>query len=153
MNDDVGADAIVRQLCALELDINRDRAAGKAVEKKVSLFNDMLGDLKLKPSQRKDDVDTVTANTPLGVWLLKYENERPLPEIDDDLKDVNGIRKYVFTWMGHLCKMLGVKNAYSKLYEDEISKLRVEKPEYDGDDEELMMESMDESGGDDDAGI
>ena len=75
----------------------------------------------------------------MGVWLLKYENKRPLPEIDDDLKDVNGVRKYVFTWLGHVCKMLGKKNGFSKLYESEIQRLRVEKPEYDDEDDEDMM--------------
>ena len=41
--------------------------------------------------------------------------------------------------MGHLCKMLGVKNGYTKLYDEEIDRLRVEKPEYDGDDDEALM--------------
>ena len=58
------------------------------------------------------------------------------------MKDVNGIRKYVFTWMGHLCKMLGLKNGYAKLYEDEIERLRVNRPEYDGDDDEAFMNRL-----------
>ena len=35
--------------------------------------------------------------------------------------------------------MLGVKNGYTKLYDEEIDRLRVEKPEYDGDDDEALM--------------
>ena len=94
----------------------------------------------MKPGQKKqEDADAALTNTPLGVWLYRYENKRPLPEVDEELKDVNGIRKYVFTWMGHLCKMLGLKNAYSQLYEDEIARLRVDKPEYDGDDDKLLF--------------
>ena len=80
----------------------------------------------------------------MGVWLYRFENERPLPDEYDESK----ILKYIFTWMGHLCKMLGVKgNKYTKLYEDEIAKYAVEKPEYDGDDEDSfldMLESTDE---------
>ena len=137
---DIGTEAIIRQICSIEIDINRDRAAGRNVEKSIAAFNQLLGSANLKPVQRKqDDVDASLAEVPMGVWLYRYENERPLPEIDDDLKDVNGMRKYVFTWMGHLCKMLGLKNAYSQLYEDEIAKYSVEKPEYDGDDDESFF--------------
>lgn len=140
---DIGTEAIIRQICSLELDINRDRAAGRSVEKSVNALNTLLGSMNLKPVQKKqDEADLGLASTPLGVWLHRYENERPLPEIDNDLKDVNGIKKYVFTWMGHLCKMLGLKNAYSDLYEDEIERLRVLRPEYDGDDDELVMSEL-----------
>lgn len=144
---DRGTEAIIRQICSLELDINRDRAAGRSVDKSINALNTLLGSANLKPVQkRQDDLDSSLNSTPLGVWLYRYENMRPLPEIDDELKDVNGLRKYVFTWMGHLCKMLGIKNAYSQMYEDEIARLRVEKPEYDGDDDETFLtEYMEES--------
>lgn len=137
---DIGTEALIRQICPLELDINRYRAAGRDVDKLVANLDKLIGSAGLKPGQKKqDDADTSLTNTPLGVWLYRYENKRPLPEVDEDLKDVNGIRKYVFTWMGHLCKMLGLKNAYSQLYEDEIARLSVAKPEYDGDDDELLF--------------
>lgn len=143
MELDIGTEALIRQICSLELDINRDRSAGRSVEKSVTALNTLLGSANLKPVQKKqEDADSAVSNTPLGVWLYRYENERPLPEIDDDLKDVSGIKKYIFTWMGHLCKMLGIKNTYSKMYEDEISRLRVEHPEYDGDDDETMMSEV-----------
>lgn len=136
---DIGTEALIRQICSLELDINRDRAAGRSVEKSVTALNTLLGSANLKPVQkRNDDADMSLVNTPMGVWLYRYENERPLPEVDDDLKDVNKIKKYIFTWMGHLCKMLGLKNSYAKLYEDEIARFKVEHPEYDGDDDETI---------------
>ena len=149
---DVGTEALIRQICSTELDINRSRAAGKDVDKQVTVLNNLIGSANLKPTQRKEDLDSSTANTPLGVWLYRYENERPLPEIDDDMKDVNGIRRYCFTWLGHVCKMLGIKNGYSQLYEDEVARLRVERPEYDGDDDEAFMTDLmtEDSGGDDD---
>lgn len=138
---DFGTESIVKQICALELDIVRDRANGKPVDKSLNALNTLLGSAALKPTQKKsDDLDAANANTPLGVWLYRYENKRPLPDIDDEFKDVNKIRRYVFTWMGHLCKMLNLKNGYSKLYEEEVEKYRVEKPSYDGDDEELFEE-------------
>lgn len=144
---DIGTEALIRQICSLELDINRDRAAGRSVDKSVTALNALLGSANLKPVQKKkDDADVALANTPLGVWLYRYENERPLPEVDEDLKDVNKLKKYIFTWMGHLCKMLGVKNSYSQMYEDEIERLKVELPEYDGDDDMLMPEHFGEDG-------
>ncbi len=140
---DIGTEALIRQICSLELDINRDRAAGRSVDKSVTALNTLLGSANLKPVQKKqDENDTTLANTPLGVWLYRYENHRPLPEIDDDLKDTNRLMKYIFTWMGHLCKMLGIKNTYSQMYDSEIARLRVEHPEYDGDDDETMVSDI-----------
>ena len=49
--------------------------------------------------------------------------------------------------MGHVLRMLGKKNGYEKMYQDEIDRLRVEKPEYDGDDDEILLTAyMEESG-------
>lgn len=142
----LGAKTIIRQICSIELDINRDRADGKSVDKLVNTLNTLLGSANLKPTQRKDvALEEELSGTPLGVWLWRYENKRPLPEIDESLKDVNRIKKYVFTWMGHLCKMLGVKNGYTKMYEAEVERLRVEMPEYDDDeDEDLLINAYSE---------
>lgn len=54
--------------------------------------------------------------------------------------------------MGHLCKMLNIKNTFTRLYEEEVERLRVEKPEYEDEDEEtLLIDSYSESeSGDDD---
>lgn len=148
---DVGTEALLRQICIMEIAINRDLAEGRAIDKNVNALNNLLGSASLKPAQKKEDMnaDAALASTPLGVWLYRYEQKRPLPEVDDDMKDVNGIRKYVFTWMGHLCKMLGLKNGYSELYEKEVERLRVEKPEYNGDDDEAFMSRLFEEGEDD----
>lgn len=135
---DIGTEALIRQICNLEITINQDRALGKPIDKHVNALNTLLGSASLKPAQKKqEDVDAALSNTPLGVWLYRYENKRPLPELDEEFKDVNGIKRYIHTWVtGHLAKMLGLKNYYSKMYEDEISKYTVERPEYDDDDED-----------------
>ncbi len=138
---DAGTDALIRQICSLEMDINKARASGKSVDKSVTALNALIGSIT-KMQKKQDDTDSSVNDTPLGVWLYRYENLRPLPEIDDDLKDVNHVKRYVFTWMGHLCKMLGLKNGYTRMYEDEINRLRVDKPEYDGDDDEAFYAEM-----------
>lgn len=134
---DIGSEALIRQICNLEVTIAKDSASGRSIDKSVNSLNTLLGSLNLKPTQRKnEDMETELSSTPMGVWLYRYENKRPLPEIE---KDDNYIKKYIFTWMGHLCKMLGVKNGYTRLYEEEVNRLRVAKPEYDDEDDETVL--------------
>lgn len=148
---DIGTEAIIKQICSLELDINRDRAAGRAVDKNINALNTLLGSGNFKPTQKKDDADASIDNTPFGVWIRRWENQRPVPEPDPELQDVDGIVRYISIWfLGHLCKMLGIKNTYCKLYEDELAKLRIERPEYDDEDDETMFNDIfgaSESGG------
>lgn len=131
---DVTKEALIRQICNLELDINRDRQAGKSIDKNVTVLNNLVGKI-----MDKDDASGVQLmNTPLGVWLYRYENQKPLPKLDKTLSE-NKIKKYIFTWMGHLCKMLGIKNGYMKLYEEEIERLKVNRPEFEDEDEEDLL--------------
>ena len=145
---DIGSEILIRQICNLEVNISRDTAAGRSIDKSVNSLNTLLGSLNLKPAQRKnDELDAEISSTPLGVWIYRFENKRPLPEDDSP----NKIKKYIFTWMGHLAKMLGLKNAYTKLYEEEVERLRVEKPEYaDDDEEDLLIDVYSEEDGDSD---
>lgn len=137
---DVGGEILLRQICNLEIDINRDRAAGKAVDKNINALNTLLGSAMLKPVQKKEDADTSATNTPYGVWIWRFENEEPIPDPDPQFKDVDNIVRYITTWFyGHTCKMVGVKNFFSSLYDKAISKLRVKRPELrDADDEEVF---------------
>lgn len=153
---DIGTEALVRQICSLELDINRDRVAGKSVDKNVNALNNLLGSANLKPTQKKEGTDSTAENTPFGVWIRKWETQRPIPEPDPELQDVDGIIKYILTWLyGHLAKMFNIKNARTQLYDDEINRLRVIHPEYEDEDDEDMLydifgNSSEEFGGDSD---
>lgn len=150
---DIGTEAIIRQICSLELDINRDRAAGRSVDKSVTALNTLLGSASLKPAQKKDISDAGIDNTPFGVWIQRWENQRPIPEPDPELEDVDGIIRYISIWyFGHLCKMLGIKNSYCKLYEDELAKMRIERPEYDDEDDETMFNDIFGNNSDEDTG-
>ena len=150
---DIGTEAIIRQICSLELDINRDRAAGRSVDKSVTALNTLLGSASLKPAQKKDTSDAGIDNTPFGVWIQRWENQRPIPEPDPELEDVDGIIRYISIWyFGHLCKMLGIKNSYCKLYEDELAKMRIERPEYDDEDDETMFNDIFGNNSDEDTG-
>lgn len=140
---DVGTEALIRQICSLELDINRDRIAGKSVDKSVNALNNLLGSANLKPTQQKADGDSAQENTPFGVWIRRWETQRPVPDPDPELEDVDGIIRYISIWfLGHLCKMLGIKNTYCRLYEEEIAKMRVDRPEYEDEDDETLFNDI-----------
>lgn len=146
---DVGTEALIRQICNLEIDINRDRAAGKSIDKSVNALNNLLGSAQLKP-EKKDDLDAAMANTPFGVWINKWENKRPIPDPKPEWKDAKGIIKMTSSFfLGHLAKMLGMKNVYSSLYEREMERLSVQFPEYAGeDDDTFIADVFSEEGGD-----
>lgn len=138
---DRGSISLFKQICILEETIARDAAAGRAVDKNMNTLNTLLGSANLKPVQKKDDVAGGSVDaSPMGVWIRRFENERPIPEPDPELRDVDKIVRYIQVFfLGHLAKMLGKTTVYSKMYEDEIARLRVESPdmsrEYDDDEE------------------
>ena len=140
---DIGTEALIRQICSLELDINRDRAAGRAVDKSVNALNTLLGSASLKPAQKKSDSDSSLYNTPMGVWIDRFEYKRPIPDAETE-ETKNYLTKYILSWFsGHLSKMFGVKNANTKLYEEEIAKYRVSRPDFDDDsDDDLMYDIL-----------
>lgn len=143
-NFDIGEEALIRQICNLEIDINHDRAAGKSIDKNVNTLNTLLGSANLKPTQKKDDgADAELDNMPFGVGIRKWENTRPIPEPDPELQDVDGIVRYITVWfLGHLCHMVGIKNTYCKLYEEEMERLRVTAPEFEDEDDETLFDHM-----------
>jgi hypothetical protein len=134
---DIGEEALLRQICSLEIDINRDRASGKSVGNNMSTLNTLIGSMNLKPTQRKEaEAEAEADMTPLGVLLKKWEDKEPVPEPDDDFKDVDGIIKYISTWFfGHLCEMLHRDGPYKDAYNEELAKYTVERPEYGDEDE------------------
>lgn len=135
--------SLYKQICILEATINRDSAQGRAIDKNVNALNTLLGSMNLKPAQKKDDVDSATESTPFGVWIKRWENTKPIPEPDPEFQDVDGIVRYISIWfLGHLCKMLGIRNTYCKLYEDEIARMRIERPQYEDDDDETVFNDI-----------
>lgn len=146
---DIGTEVIIRQICNLEIEINKGRTTGANIAQSVKVLNELLGSANMKPIQKKaGEADAELERTPMGVWIQRWEEKRPLPESDPEMQDRDGIVRYISVWfLGHLSKMLNLKNSYSELYEKEISKLRVDRPEYaDEDDEEVFNDTF--AGGD-----
>lgn len=137
--------AIYKQICILEATINRDSAVGKSIDRNVNALNTLLGSADIRPNQkRKDDAsDVAFDNAPFGVGIRMYENIRPVNDVDPEFQDSDGIIRYISIWfLGHLCKMLGIKNTYCKLYEQEIEKLRVERPDIEEEDDEMFFDDI-----------
>lgn len=133
---DPGEEALLRQICILEININKDLTAGNPIEKGISALNTLLGSMNIKPSQKKEAEDNAV---PFGCEIAKFEEENPIPEPDPEFEDVDGIRKKIMAWfLGPLCKTVGVKNKYNKYFDEEIKKYTVEKPEYDDEDDNFF---------------
>lgn len=149
---DIAVEALYKQICIQESTINRNIASGKSIEQGQKTLSDLLGALNAKPVQKKDDDDSSEVNeTPLGVWGKIWEENRPIPD-DEEMKDSASLVRYISVWfMGHLGKMLGMKNAYSKMYEDEMEKWRVQRPEFvEEDDNDLFDDIFGDVGDGDD---
>lgn len=125
---DPGEEALLRQICNLEISINRALAAGESIEKQTNALNTLLGSMNIKPSQKKNSED---AGIPFGCEIARFEEEDPIIEPDEQFADVDGMKKNIMTWfLGSLCKTAGIKNDYSNLFEEETRKYTVERPKY-----------------------
>lgn len=114
------------------LTIKRKRENNESVDKELKTFQDLLGSANIKPAQETGANSAEQAT--FGTLIKRFENEKPIPEPDEEWKDVDNIRKYVSVWfLGHLSKMLGIKNDYSPMYEEAIKEYTVEPPANDRD--------------------
>lgn len=117
----------------------RDGRPTKDIDK---TFQELLASQNIQP--RQTNSNSFTEAQGFGKLIQKYEETRPLPEIDPELEDVDKIGKYIDVfYKGHTCKMLGIKNNFSHLYERIIKKFSVNKPQYDEEsDSEIIFEKL-----------
>ena len=96
----------------------------------------------LKPKQ--NTLDTFSDAQTMGTLIQKYEETRPLPEIDPELADVDKIGTYIDAfYRGHASKMLGLKNRFSNIYEKVMAKYAVKQPSYDEEtDSEILFDKI-----------
>ena len=133
---------LFKRICFKELDIDKAQKEGRDTKELDKTLQDLLGSLNLKPSQNNSNV--LTESKTFGQLIEKWENEKPIPEPDEEFKDVDRIGLYIDVFFkGHLAKMMGLKNAFSSLYEKFMHKYTVHKPEYDEDtDSEVLFEQI-----------
>ena len=101
-----------------------------------------MGSMALKPNQNNSNA--LTEAKTFGQLIQKWENEKPIPEPDEEFRDVNKIGMYLDVFFkGHLARMMGLKNAFSHTYEKFIKKYTVDKPQYDEDtDSETLFDQI-----------
>lgn len=120
---------IFKQICFVQLDILKATRSKMDTKDLLATFQKLLDTAKLQPKQNSGDA--TSDNQTFGTLIDRWENTRPLPEIDEELKDVDKIGLYVDVFFkGHLSKMMGIKNGLSNSYSNFMKKYTVDKPEY-----------------------
>ena len=133
---------VFKRICFKQLEILKATRRGEDTKNLDATFQNYLDTAKLQPKQNSGD--TTADNQTFGTLIDKWENERPLPEIDEELRDVDKIGLYVDVFLkGHLSKMMGLKNGLSNLYTKFMKKYTVEKPEYsDDENSEVLFDTI-----------
>lgn len=130
---------VFKRICFKQLEILKATRRGEDTKNLDATFQNYLDTAKLQPKQNANE--TTAENQTFGTLIDKWENERPLPEIDKELQDVDKIGFYIDTFFkGHTCRMLNVKNAFSNLYSSMMKKFTVNKPEYNLDEDDYDSE-------------
>lgn len=130
---------VFKRLCFKQLEILKATQRGEDTKDLDATFQKLLETAKLQPKQNAGD--TTADNQTFGTLIDKWENTRPLPEIDEELKDVDKIGLYIDTFFrGHTCRMLNIKNVFSNLYSYMMKKFTVNKPEYNSEDDDYDSE-------------
>ena len=133
---------VFKEICLTQLELLKKHRIGEDTKDLTATFQKLLETAKLQPKQNVGD--TLSENQTFGKLIDKWETERPLPEIDEELKDVDKIGLYIDVFFkGHLAKMMCLKNSKSDLYYRFMEDYTVHKPEYiDDDDDEALFDSI-----------
>jgi hypothetical protein len=133
---------VFKDICFNRLQNLKALRKGEETKDITAAFQKLLDSGKLQPKQNSGD--TTADNQTFGTLIDKWENTRPLPEIDEELKDVDKVGWYIdIFFKGHLSKMMGLKNGLSNLYTKFMKKYTVEKPEYsDEENSEVLFDAI-----------
>lgn len=127
------------RLCFKKLEIRKATLSGKPTKDLDESYQKLMSTANITPKQ--NSVDTLSEGQNFGQLIQRWEEERPIPECDPELQDVDKIGQYIDVFFkGHMAKMLNLKNPLQNIYESFMKKFTVTKPEYqeDDDSEELF---------------
>ena len=133
---------LFKRICFKELEIDKAQKSGKDTKELDKTLQDLMTSMALKPNQNNSNA--LTEAKTFGQLIQKWENEKPIPEPEGDFKDIDKMGTYVDVFFkGHLSKMMGLKNAFSPLYDRFMKKYTVNKPQYDEDsDSEALFDQI-----------
>lgn len=134
---------LIKQICFTQLALFKSVRSGedsKAKDLNTTLMKQMDA-AKLQPKQNKGE--TVAETQTFGTLIEEWEAHDPIPEVDEELKDVDKIGLFLDVFFrGHLAKMMGLKNGVSKYYDEYMKQFTVNKPSaYKGNDDENIDDS------------
>lgn len=133
---------VFKRLCFKQLEILKATRKGEDTKDLDATFQKLLDTAKLQPKQNSGDAMS-DAQT-FGTLIDKWENTRPIPEVEEELKDVDKIGLLIHTfYTGHMAKVLNLPSSLTALYDKFIKKYTVEKQEYSNDsDNEALFNSI-----------
>lgn len=125
---------IFERLAFKKWEINKATKAGEPTATLDKTYQDLLNTANITPKQA--GMDAFADAQTLGTLIQKWEETRPLPEIDPELQDVDKIGLYIDAFFkGHTSKMLGIKNTFSNIYEKVMAKYTVKPPTYENEED------------------
>lgn len=117
---------VFKRICFKQLEILKATRLGEDTKNLDDTFQKLLDTAKLQPKQNSGD--TMSDAQTFGTLIDKWENTRPIPEVEEELKDIDkiGLLIHVF-FTGHMAKVLNLGSSLSNLYDKFIKKYTVEK--------------------------
>lgn len=133
---------LFQRICHKQLEIEKAQKRGDETKDLDKTLQDLMASSSIKPNQ--SNADALTESKTFGQLIKKWEDEQPIPEPSEEFKDVDKIGLYIDVFFkGHMSKMMGLKNAFSSLYDRFIPKYTVTKPQYDEDaDTETLFDKI-----------
>ena len=123
-------ESIFERLSFKKWEINKATKSNQPTKDLDKTYQELLATANITPRQAGSD--NISDAQTFGTLIQKYEETRPLPEIDPELEDVDKIGLYIDVFFkGHASKMLGLKNNFTNIYERFMKKFTVTKPQYD----------------------
>lgn len=120
---------IFKRIAFNQLEHYKAEKDGRDTKEIDKTFQSLLNSGNLQPKQTK--ASTLSSGKSLGELIDVWEENRPVPEVDEALKDVDGIGLMIDVfYKGHTAKNLDVEKATSHLYDDYMKQYTVDKPEY-----------------------
>lgn len=134
--DTKAQEVLFKRICCKELEIDKAQKANRDTKEMDKTLQDLMGSLQVKPNQSNSNAltEAKTFGQLIQRWEDEYDGGKPIPEPDDDFKDVDKIGLYLDVFFkGHLSKMMDLKNGFSRLYDRFMKKYTVTKPQYNED--------------------
>ena len=133
---------VFENLSVAKLLQRRALASGKSTKDIDAQIQNWMNTGNIMP--RQNTMDSLSDAQTFGTLIQKWEETKPIPEPEPDLKDVDKIGRYIDVfYRGHSAKMFGLDNTFSHLYENEMAKYTVKKPEYnEEEDSEAVFERI-----------